>query len=192
MTRHEFIEQVARRVAANWPHAAWPDTTVAKIYGELADFPADQVLAAVEVRYRDGERFPPTGGQILQTLADLTVDAPAWGDAWATIRRALAHSPRYHPGRVRADLEGSHPAVHALVDQVGLLALLEVEGDPAAFAQCRERYGAIVTGMRRRLTWDGIPAAALPALERVKRQPLPVAGPVEQLAKRVTGSGCRR
>lgn len=182
MTRQEFIDKIVRRVSANWPHSPWPNATIAKVYDEVREFPADQVLAAVEALYRDGERFAPSGGMILGKLADLTDDAPDWGEAWAVLRRALRHSVVYDLPRVRAELEQAHPAIRQFAEEVGLRSLPDVSADAAAFAQARERYRAIVGRRRRDLTYRGIPAAGLPALERVQRAPARIGAAVHAAA----------
>lgn len=172
MTRQEFVEQVVRRVTANWPHAPWPDVTLAKVYEDVHSLPVAQVLAAVETIYRDGRDFPPSGGAILRRLAELTDDAPDWGEAWATLARALRHSVVYNPGKVRELVAQAHPAVCQFADEMGLRALAEVgEHDPGRFAQARERYLALVARRRRDLSYGGLSAAGLPALERARRAP---------------------
>jgi hypothetical protein len=76
-----------------WPHAGQrlAGEEVAADYADhLEQVAAEHARAAVESWARDGERWPPSAGEILQRLADLILDPPDWGTVKAHL---VGHAP---------------------------------------------------------------------------------------------------
>ena len=169
-------DRVVALLAENWPHQLQPESALAKYRRDLDSFPASQVLVAIETFYRDGERFPPTGGVIRGRLADLITDAPEFFEALRLIRRAL-HKPSdliveddsekgwHYSDERQAHLDQASPLIAAFVRQVGIDRI--VLGDGGDEARLRNKYEAFIARNREQLLYGGLPAAGLPKLERV-------------------------
>lgn len=67
-----------------WPHCEPVDS---EYIADLADVHADHAFAAVDSWYRDGERFAPSGAQIIGRIADLALDIPDWYRVVAELER---------------------------------------------------------------------------------------------------------
>jgi hypothetical protein len=89
MTQAEWV-RIFAQMRAWWPQAQIPDGSLAVWYDDLADQHPAQVQAAAKAIYRDGADWPPNGAQILTKIAELTIDAPAWGQVKAELLRAQA------------------------------------------------------------------------------------------------------
>lgn len=83
----------AAMIRARWPHNDLPDSTIMVWREAVRDLPREQVEAAIEVFYRDGRDHAPNGGQLRQKVAELSVDAPQWGEVWPLLRRAQRKAP---------------------------------------------------------------------------------------------------
>lgn len=175
MTKSEWFD-ITRVINANWPHRPISDVALAKYYDDLKDLHASQVRATVEVLHREGREWPPTGGHIIAKLAELTVDAPDWAVAAATLRRLLAYPDNVHRGGQVVDaraerLAREHPLLQAFVNTVGWGEIrCAPQDDRTAEAQLRTKWERYVRAEYRSHALAGLPAAGLPALERVARR----------------------
>jgi hypothetical protein len=176
MTAHEWVD-IARRINANWPHRQLPKATLAKYFDDLRDLPAQHVAAAVEVLHREGREWPPTAGQVLQKLAELSVDAPEWPFVARRLRRVAAFPANViRAGRTvdaRAErLKAEPPLLQAFVEHVGWQEIAACpEDDRIAEAQLRTKWERFAARQHRDLALTGLPSAGLPALERIARRP---------------------
>jgi hypothetical protein len=182
MTRPEW-NRVVELLTRNWPHQLQPDAALEKYRTDLDGFPVEQVLAAIETWYRDGREWPPTGGQVLGRLADLTVDAPPFYAALRLIRetsrirgRAMEDASQRQGFRIVDGpyevLERDSPFVCAFVAALGGFSRAEVR-DGFDEARLRGKYEDCLEEARRSLVYGGIEGAGLPGLER-KQAPVPV------------------
>jgi len=182
MTPDEWVE-VVRRIQANWPQQRIPRVSLAKWYDDLRDLPAEAVATAVESIYRLGREWPPNGAMILREVADQTLDAPPFGEAWAMVQQAVrSHGSQNHRRIVEA-LTAKHPAIGALADQISVRDIgMAPEGDTTMHAQARERYAGIVRKQHRELTHHGLPSAAAPQLRGAgRRAPQQIGGAIGEL-----------
>lgn len=165
MTRDEW-DKIVAFLASTWPHSPPEEGTIEIAFTELADLPAEQVLTAVRTFNRDGERFPPTSGQIRSRMTALLVDYLDYGEAWSLAKRAaLKADPRIAAAWLGAQ---SPEALAAVRDLMGGKSVLEYNvGDEATVrAQFRDIYRAACVRARREVEYQGLPSANLPALER--------------------------
>lgn len=75
-------------MAARWPHQKAQlvgDDVVKRYATDLAGLEPEPVGAAVESWYRDGQRFAPSGAQIIGHYAALVIDAPEWWQVKAAL-----------------------------------------------------------------------------------------------------------
>lgn len=169
MTPDEWVE-IVRRIQANWPQQRIPRASLAKWYDDLKDLHAEVVAAAVESIYRQGREWPPNGAMILGEVADQTLDAPSFGEAWQMILTAIRSHGSRNPQRVIDKLSERHPAVAELAAQVDVRDIgMAPDGDTTMHAQARERYRSIIAKQRRDLTHAGLPAATAPQLRALHR-----------------------
>lgn len=87
MIGHEITDLVADMMR-KWPQAAQRlagEHVPGEYASTLADVRTEHARAAVEAWARDGEKWPPTAGEILQTLARLLLDPPDWGQVKAAL-----------------------------------------------------------------------------------------------------------
>lgn len=162
MTRSEW-SQIVQTIEACWPHREVRDDAAALWFGDLAEFDADTVHAAVMALYRSGREFMPNGAQIRAEIADQTIDAPEFGVAWARIIRAIQSYGSNNQTRVLAALE--HPAVRELAELTNIREIgLAAEGDTTLHAQARERYRAITSRHKQTVTHAGLSSASATGL----------------------------
>ena len=87
MTNAETIGLIADMMR-KWPQSAQRlagEHVPGEYASTLADVRPEHARAAVEAWARDGEKWPPTPGEILQTLARLLLDPPDWGHVKAAL-----------------------------------------------------------------------------------------------------------
>lgn len=81
MIDHETTDLIANMMR-KWPQSAQRlagEHVLGEYARALADVAPAHAGAAVESWARDGEKWPPSAGEILQRLADLILDPPDWG-----------------------------------------------------------------------------------------------------------------
>lgn len=169
-----------------WPHATMPVETIRRWGSDLADLDVGQVLASIEVMYRNGRAFPPNGGEVRSALHDLALDAPDWGSALLLLRKVALTRPvevewlevdddtvspevrRYPRRELLAQMETDVPLVHAFIDHVGWEQIRPtvLGADGSDEARLREKYVAFVKRAKREMTYAGLEGTGLPALER--------------------------
>lgn len=80
------VKTLVAVILRRWPHA---DPVVSEYIADLADVHADHAFAALDAWYRDGERFAPSGAQIIGRIADLALDVPDWYAVVAELQRRV-------------------------------------------------------------------------------------------------------
>jgi len=168
MTRSEWIG-VVRQMDANWPHSKIPEMSIAKWFDDCKHLPAEQVGVAVETAYRDGEKFPPNGAQILARVSELGRDDPDHGEAWLLLNKALMkHGVTDWP----AFYECLPPSVSVAARRMRF----ETQGgylkaeESTVRAQFREMYKNVLTERRRDDAYAGLPDAGLRGLDRAPKK----------------------
>jgi hypothetical protein len=128
---------------ADWAAAWWP--TVAGV-----EFGA--AMAALEVYGREGNGFPPDGGQIARLAGEVT-DPDGWEQAWGEVQRQVRRVG-YLATPVFDD-----PALAAAVESFGWRSLCWVEEDQigTARAQLRDIYRSARQRIRRREALESLP-----------------------------------
>jgi len=87
VTRADVLELLVT-MAGRWPHAAArlsQEGVQAEYLEALEQVAPELARAALDVWYRDGEKFAPNGAELLGKLADLAIDAPDFGQVKAAI-----------------------------------------------------------------------------------------------------------
>lgn len=85
MTKAETSSLVAEMMR-KWPHAAERLAGQDDGYAEaLADIDAAHARAALEAWSRDGEKWPPSSGELRAKLVDLLLDVPEWWQVKAAL-----------------------------------------------------------------------------------------------------------
>lgn len=86
MTRGEVLDLIADMVLR------WPRDRTLDVHGtqelyvkHLADLDPEQVRAAVDAWYRDGEDWAPSPTDLVRRVAELAFDVPHWGQVKAAI-----------------------------------------------------------------------------------------------------------
>jgi hypothetical protein len=80
------VRELVAAILDRWPHCR-DKVHVAQYERDLAGVVPEHAVVAVETWYRDGERFAPSGADILGRVADLALDIPAWGAVTAELHR---------------------------------------------------------------------------------------------------------
>jgi hypothetical protein len=78
------IKLLVADIVDRWPHSK---LAVAQYLSDLEPVRAEHAVAALDSLYRDGERFAPSGAQIIGRIADLALDVPAWGSVVGELHR---------------------------------------------------------------------------------------------------------
>jgi hypothetical protein len=171
VTLSEWLKIAAVDLQARWPNRPIPEESIKLWFEDLAEFPADQVRAAVLALYRDGREWSPNGAQIRAKLSELSRDDPDHGAAWALVNRALANYGVYDwPGFYRY-LEERSPAVAEAARRHSFEPSGYLKADESTVrAQFREIYKAVVAERTRNQAYAGIPTANLRGLERGPRR----------------------
>lgn len=166
MKRSEWIE-VVQRLRLNWPHSPIPDNSIAKWYEDLKHIPVEQVVAAVEVMYRDGREYGPNGGQILAKLAELERDDPDYSEAWEIAHKLIGRvSPLHEPDQFLTALAERSPAAAEAVRRLSPRSFgsYDLEDEATVRAQFRGFYEAVVRERQRDRAYAGIPESGLRGL----------------------------
>lgn len=85
MTTDEF-KRVVVALESHWYRDEPSGHTFIQMGQELAEYPVEEVEAAVTALAREGQRFMPMAGQIVKKLIELRIDAPTWGEAMKALR----------------------------------------------------------------------------------------------------------
>lgn len=88
MTEHECREMIAS-CAAYWPHQPMPEVSVLGWMDLLGAHPAGLVRDAIRDHAASGEKFPPTPGQIANTILAASRSMPEWGSVLEEIRQMM-------------------------------------------------------------------------------------------------------
>lgn len=180
MTEAQWL-RLAAELRARWPEATFSRASEV-VYGrELADLDSQHVAAALAAHDRDGERFPPTAGQIRKRVVELAADAPDWSMVQRTIGRACSFSSRrFAVGEGFVDdraafLSEQHPLLAAFVERVGWAeaqwaAAGDVEDGRIAEAQVRTKWEQFRGRAMREAGLVGLPDGGLATLARVNRE----------------------
>lgn len=162
MKPSEWVE-VTRRVNGWWPHAQWPEATMALYFHDLKHLDRDMVIAAAQAIYRDGRDFPPSGAQILAEVAAGEVSAPDFDHAWREINAAVQRiggATTDRAIRTVDHLATIHPLIAELACQVGVRDIaMSAPGDTTLRAQARRIYDAIRERSHRQITHHDLPTA---------------------------------
>jgi hypothetical protein len=87
------VKVLLASMMSKWPQAAQRlagEHVTAEYSRVLAEVRREHAAAAVEAWSRDGEKWPPSAGEVLQTLARLLLDPPEWGQVKAAL---TGHAP---------------------------------------------------------------------------------------------------
>lgn len=133
MTEAEGL-RVYAEVRECWPHSR---VVRHKLVSDLADVEFAHAMIAVETLYRDGREHAPMGATIRGRVADLAIDAPAWGVVKAEIdrrRAAVGGSAWAHDNL---------PCPYGNCDGTGLIKPGDDDDRPkhelvAAYCECRD------------------------------------------------------
>lgn len=178
--------QIAATIQARWPNIELPPATLEEWGRDLADLPADQVAATVDVLYREGREFAPHSGIVRNRLVELLIDPPEWGEVLEQLREIQRTPAAKATGelvesdhgadiaivvRPRDDvLSRTHPMVVAFREH--LATSIEAGLSPtdgSGEARLREKWKEFRQVATRRGSFEGIEAAGLPAIERANR-----------------------
>lgn len=171
MTWEHWVE-IAAELRARWPEATFPKASVV-IYGkDLEDLDAAHVRAAVVAHDRDGERFPPTAGQIRARVIELARDDPEWSDVFRGLRRLVGAGwgGPYHEIRAyrwEPILDALPDPVRAFARSCGpsqVYAAMNEEG--GGEARLRDKWKAFVGRASRDAALVGLEAPGLAAVDR--------------------------
>jgi hypothetical protein len=186
MTVQEWL-QIAATIQARWPGVELPPATLEEWGRDLADLPADQVAATVDVLYREGREFAPHSGIIRKRLVELLLDPPEWGEVLEQLREIQRTPEAKATGELVASETGAdigvvvrprddvlsrtHPMVVAFREHLG--SSIEPGLNPqdgSSEARLREKWNGFRQVATRRGSFEGIEAAGLPALERPRQR----------------------
>lgn len=137
------VRRLRADLMRKWPQAAEriaSEHVLADYTRVLADVRIEHAIAAVEAWSRDGEKWPPMPGEILQTLARLLLDPPDWGQVKAALT-GQAPVPAGAP-----ELPDECP--HGECEGNGLI--LDWEANEARPCRCRPERQAIQRQRRTR------------------------------------------
>lgn len=180
---------IAAEICARWPEASFPKSSVVLYGRELADLDAAHVQAAVAAWDRDGNRFPPTAGQLRQKILELDADAPPWVEAFRWIQRLAQtgwggpyYGPRWGETVQRADamLHEMPDSVRSFIEAAGrqqIVMNLHEGGDGEA--RLRHKWEAYVQRTVRDASMAGLDGGGLRAIGRVNSEPRQI-GPALQ------------
>jgi hypothetical protein len=182
LTPQEWL-QIAATIQARWPNVELPVATLEQWGNDLADLPADQVAATVDVLYREGREFAPNAGIVRKRLVELLLDPPEWGEVLEQLR-AIDRTPEAKAtGEVIENENGAdigivirprddvvartHPMVVAFREHLATSIEPGLSPDDGSSeARLREKWVGFQRVATRRGSFEGIEAAGLPALER--------------------------
>lgn len=155
-------------IRARWPHADLPDSTIAVWREAVKDLPVEQVMAAIEVIYRDGREFPPNGGQIRKKVMELRDDAPQWGEVWRWVRKAQMKAPAFAgdtDGRDPFLREKGHDLAADFMAHIGW-PLPDEWTDDNLESRLRRKWEEWMRDRAEGRNLAGLPSAGLKRLER--------------------------
>ena len=180
MTRSEWAT-LCRLLEGCWPQREIRDDAAALWFADLTEFDAEVVKGAILALYRSGREFMPNGAQIRAEVAQQTIDAPPFREAWNLLLAAISAKGSHRPGEVVAWLTGRSPAVaewaaRSDIREIGQSA----DGDTTVYAQARQHYESVVRRQHRAVTHGGLPPAVVPEL-RPAAAPRPAGGAIGEL-----------
>lgn len=171
MKRSEWAKEVAK-LQARWPRQPISPESAAIWFEDLAEFPAEQVNAAVTALYRDGREWAPNGAQIRIKLLELHTDVQDWGEAYETTMTAIRDHGGFYAGLDW--LRKESPLAAEAAERYGWESLCR-DGDTSdgtRRAQYREIFQGVAKRAERDRRYDGIPDAGLKVLERANQGPV--------------------
>ncbi|MGE4178090.1 MAG: hypothetical protein AB7G65_19875 [Thermoleophilia bacterium] len=154
MTRSEWAV-LAETITERWPDRPRSAEWVAAWWPTVAGLEFGAAVAALEVYGREGNGFPPDGGQLAR-IAGEVVDPDGWDTAWAEVGRQIRRVGYL------GQPEFTDQALAEAVASFGWRALCAVEEDQlqTARAQLRDLYRAARQRGRRREGLEALPAGA--------------------------------
>lgn len=163
MTRDEW-DELTVAMLAYWPNKHVPGEAFDLWYQDLAEFPADQVGAAIRALGRDGKEWVPTGGQIRQKLLSLRTSTLDHSEAYELATRAAGEGGGFHSGLEW--LEERSPLAAAAVKRFGWREWCYTPHDPGTRrAQFRDLFTSLAGQLADEEKYRGISAPGLEALE---------------------------
>lgn len=163
MTRDEW-DELSVGMLAYWPNRQVPGEAFDLWYGDLEEFPVEQVKAAVRALGRDGREWIPTGGQIREKILELASESLDHTQAFALATEALRHGGFYTG--LQWLREQSQLAAEA-AEAFGWESFCRdgETGDGTRRAQFRECFKAVSERAGSTERYRGITAPGLEALE---------------------------
>lgn len=171
---------IAASIKRRWPHSVLEEPTIRQWGSDLEDLPGEAVAAAYEAAYREGERFPPNGGQIRLKVVQLTLDPPEFTEVLSEIAAAarhpasVAHAPDVEGGPLthtyprRERLARAHPLIRQFVGEIGWEQVNVGGGSDEA--RLRQKWEGFVARQLSDATHLGIKAPpAMRGLHRPRR-----------------------
>lgn len=169
MTKAEWMKASAI-LQARWPNREIPPESLALYFEDLAEFPAEQVNAAITALYRDASPWAPNGAQIRAKVLELATDRLNHGAAYELAMEAAGPRGGYTAGLDW--LRTENPVVAAAVEQYGWRDFCQSEtSDATRRAQFRDIYREVAASADRHDRYRGIEPAGLKALERADDRP---------------------
>lgn len=174
MIEGEWVEQGVRRINANWPHQRVPDASLAKWFDDLKDLPVGYVVSSIETIYREGDKFPPNGGQIRRKAVEMQLDAPTFAEAWQLVNKAVRHFGLGQPREAMEWLRERHVIVAVLATRVGWRDMCLSTEPSVVHGQARRVFEALETQVIDETTVRGLESGGLRKIERLNGGPVPI------------------
>lgn len=167
MTEPEW-DQLAIRLQAYWPNRPIPDESIDLWFHDLAEFPGDQVAAAITALYRDGREWCPNGAQIRLKAIGLSRPERDWGEAWRLVNHAAG---KYGAAEGLRWLENKDPVTADAIRRYGWDQFCTDGETPEGTrrAQFRDIFEEVAGSAERHERYRGIEPAGLTVLEEANR-----------------------
>lgn len=186
MKRSEWAKVVAI-MQARWPRVPITPESANIWFDDLAEFPVEQVNAAVTAIYRDAIEWCPNGAQIRKKVLELDSPDRDWGKAYELAMRAAG--PGGGAANGMAWLEKRDPLAAATARQFGWDDFCMSTHPESRRAQFRDLFKEVALSADRHDRYRGIEPAGLKALERGSDRPVRFGGLVELDEHRELGPG---
>lgn len=169
MTRDQW-DELTVVILGWWPNKAIPDASFELWFQDLAEFPADQVHAAIKALYYDGREWAPNGAQIRLKVIELGIPARDWGKAYELTMEAAGAGGGAATGL--AWLEARDPVAADAARRYGWNDFcLSDTPDSTRRAQYRDLFKEVSASAERHDRYSSIEPAGLKVLEQANGQP---------------------